>query len=207
MEALDIRNNAYNFLNFLIFTVIYIYVILYQYKLHTPAAYYISMFFDIIFCIYLVNFTNSYLYTYDTLLCNLTLFVIFGFIVLRLISTIVFPYYFLQVERKRKENDCKWKDIPSQIKNLIEVNRISYLYSTVAILLSLFMILFWGKAMNDNTEYQIGQGMDKKAYVGFFLLAVIVAFSIMNTYFTLKFTAVSKRTTICPPKNNTNTEI
>ena len=97
MEALDIRNNAYNFLNFLIFTVIYIYIILYQFQLHTPAAYYISMFFDIIFCIYLVNFTNSYLYSYDTLLTNLTLLVIFGFIVLRLISTIVFPYYFLLI--------------------------------------------------------------------------------------------------------------
>lgn len=162
------------------------------------------MFFDIIFCIYLVNFTNSYIYSYDTLLSSLTLFVIFGFIVLRLISTIVFPYYFLQVERKRRENDCKWENVPSQIKNLIEVNRISYLYSTVSILLTLFMILFWGKAMNDNTYYQIGQGMDRKAYVGFFLLAAIVAFSIMNTYFTLKFTAVSKRTTICPPKHNTN---
>ena len=69
------------------------------------------------------------------------------------------------------------------------------------------MILFWGKAMNDNTEYQIGLGMDKKAYVGFFLLAAIVAFSIMNTYFTLKFTAVSKRTTICPPKNKIDNEI
>tara|TARA_Y100001970_G_C14084306_1_gene776453 strand:- start:515 stop:1138 length:624 start_codon:yes stop_codon:yes gene_type:complete len=207
MEALDIRNNAYNFLNFLIFTVIYSYIILYQYQLHTPAAYYISMFFDIIFCIYLVNFTNAYIYTYDTLLTNLTLLVIFGFIVLRLISTIVFPYYFLQVERNRKENDCKWSDVPTQIRNLIDVNRISYLYSTVSILLSLFMILFWGKAMNDNTNYQMGLGMDIKAYVGFFLLAAIVAFSIMNTYFTLKFTAVSKRTTICPPKNKTNNEI
>ena len=55
------------FLNFLIFAIVYIYVILYQYQLHTPAAYYISMFFDIIFCIYLVNFTNSYIYSYNVL--------------------------------------------------------------------------------------------------------------------------------------------
>lgn len=207
MEALDIKNNAYNFLNFLIFSTIYTYIIIYQHQLNTPAVYYIGMFFDIVFCLYLVNFTNSYLNTYDTLLCNLTFIVIFAFVVLRLISTIVFPYYFLKVESERKDNDCKWNEVPIIIRDLIKMNKISYMYSTLGVLLLLFMILFWSEIMNDNTYYQRGLGMDKRSYVGFFLLATIVTFSIMNTYYSLKFRSLSIRTTICSPKNTSNDEI
>ena len=199
MENTDIRNSAYNLLNFLIFIALYFFTNLYHYRLNTPASYYISMFVDIIFCIYLVNFTTFHLYAYDTLFTTLSLIIIFGFIVLRLISTITFPYYFLKIETERKDNQCKWDEVSKEIVSLIDMNKISYLYSSLCILL-LWMILFWSKQINNNIDYERGNGMDKRAYIGFLLIALNVAFSIMNTYYSLKLAAVVNRTNICQRK-------
>ena len=200
METINIRNSAYNFLNFLIFIALYTFITLYHYRLNTPATYYIGMFVDIIFCIYLVNFTAFHLYAYDTLFTSLSLIVIFGFIVLRLISTITFPYYFLKIETERKDNECKWEEVSKQITNLIDMNKLSYLYSTVGILLLLWLILFWSEKINSNFDYERGLGMDNRAYIGFFVIILLLTFSIMNTYYSLKLAAVVNRTKICNRK-------
>ena len=155
------------------------------------------MFIDIIFCIYLIIFSSSQLSQHDTLISILSFLVIFGFVILRLIATIVFPYYFLEVERKRLETKCKWDEVSYKITNLINQNRISYVFSSVSILLLLFMILFWDNEINDNIGYAAGAGMNNKSYITFFLLAINVVFSIMNAYISLKFRSVANRTTIC----------
>ena len=202
----SIRSGSYNFLNFIIFLSLYIFIAFYHYRLNTPASYFISMIIDILFSIYLINFSNQNLLQYDTLISSLILITIFGFVVLRLISSIYFSFAFLNVERKRKENQCKWSNIPKRITHFIDMNKMSYLYSSVGILLLLFMILFWGDKINDNIEYAKGNGMDKKAMVAFFLLAIIITFSIMNCYYSLKLRAVIPKTIICPSKKTKTAE-
>jgi len=200
----DIKNRTYMLLNFIIFIAIYIFIIIYQFKFNTPSTYYITMFIDIIFCIYLIIFTSFQLSEHDTLISTLSFIVIFGFVIFRLISTIVFPYYFLEVERKRLETKCKWNEVSAKITNLINHNRIFYVFSSVSILLLLFMILFWDNEINDNIGYAAGKGMNNKSYITFFLLAINVVFSFMNIYISLKFRAVSIRTTIREPSHIKN---
>lgn len=193
----DIKNRTYTLLNFIIFIAIYIFIIIYQFKFNTPSTYYITMVLDIIFCIYLIIFTTFQLAQHDTLISTLSFLIIFGFVILRLISTVYFPYYFLKVERKRLDTKCKWDDVSSRVTDLITGNRIFYIFSTVSILLLLFMILFWDNEINDNIKYAAGEGMNNKSYITFFLLALNAIFSSMNTYTTLKFRSISNRTTIC----------
>ena len=200
----DIKNGTYMLLNFIIFVAIYIFILIYQFRFNTPSTYYISMFIDIIFCIYLIIFSSSQLSQHDTLISTISFLVIFGFVILRLISTIVFPFYFLKVERKRLENKCKWDDVTTKITKLMKLNKISYVFSSVSILLLLIMILFWNNEINDNIGYAAGFGMNNKSYITFFLLAINVVFSVMNAYFSLKFRSVVGRTTICQSAHTKN---
>ncbi len=200
----DIKNGTYMLLNFIIFVAIYIFILIYQFRLNTPSTYYTSMFIDIIFCIYLIIYSSSQLSQHETLISTLSFLVIFGFVILRLISTIVFPYYFLKVERSRLENKCKWDDVTTKITKLMKLNKISYVFSSVSILLLLIMILFWNNEINDNIGYAAGKGMNNKSYITFFLLAINVVFSIMNSYFSLKFRSIVNRTTICQSKHIIN---
>jgi len=108
------------------------------------------------------------------------------------------------VERKRLENKCKWDDVTTKITKLMKLNKISYVFSSVSILLLLIMILFWNDEINDNIEYAAGIGMNNKSYITFFLLAINVVFSVMNSYFSLKFRSIVGRTTICQSTHTTN---
>ena len=192
--------NTYNFFNYVAFLCIYIYLILYQYQINTPAVYFISMCFDIIFSVYLVIFSSFTLVNHVTVIAAIISIVIFGFIVLRIISSITFSTIFLKIERKRRDQDCETEDLPDNIIESINLNRFYYLYSTIAIFALLFLILFWNDTINDVLNYNSSNifSMNRRVWTTYFVMILVTTFSIANVRESLHIESLYRRTEICP---------
>ena len=192
--------NTYNFFNYIAFLCVYIYLILYQYQINTPAVYFISMCFDIIFSVYLVIFSRFTLVNHVTSIAAIISIVIFGFIVLRIISSITFSTIFLKIERKRRDQDCEIEDLPDNIIESINLNRFYYLYSTIAIFALLFLILFWNDTINNMLNYDSSNifSMNRRVWTTYFVMILVAAFSIANVRESLHIESLYRRTEICP---------
>ena len=192
--------NTYNFFNYIVFLFIYIYLILYQYQINTPAVYFITMCFDIIFSVYLVIFSRFTLVNYVTTISALISIVIFVFIVLRVISSITFSTIFLKIERKRRDQDCDVEDLPDDIINSINLNRFYYLYSTISIFALLFLILFWNDKINNMLNYDYSNifSMNRRVWTTYFVMILVIIFSIANVRESLHIESLYRRTEICP---------
>lgn len=192
--------NTYNFFNYIAFLCVYIYLILYQYQINTPAVYFISMCFDIIFSVYLVIFSRFTLVNHVTSIAAIISIVIFGFIVLRIISSITFSTIFLKIERKRRDQDCEIEDLPDNIIESINLNRFYYLYSTIAIFALLFLILFWNDTINNMLNYDSSNifSMNRRVWTTYFVMMLVTAFSIANVRESLHIESLYRRTEICP---------
>ena len=192
--------NTYNFFNYIAFLCVYIYLILYQYQINTPAVYFISMCFDIIFSVYLVIFSRFTLVNHVTSIAAIISIVIFGFIVLRIISSITFSTIFLKIERKRRDQDCEIEDLPDNIIESINLNRFYYLYSTIAIFALLFLILFWNDTINNMLNYDSSNifSMNRRVWTTYFVMILVIVFSIANVRESLHIESLYRRTEICP---------
>ena len=111
----SIKSNVYNFFNFIIFVLLYSFVITFQYYFNNSTTYYISLAIDIIFTIFIISFSQILLTNFQTVLSSIILFIIFGFLVTRLIAIILFSDNFQKIEEKRKDKGCKFEDISRKI--------------------------------------------------------------------------------------------
>lgn len=194
---------AYNSLNFFIFVALYFWVILYQFRLNTPSAYYISSIVDVIFSIYLIIFTRNTLITKeDSIIGFITIFIVFGFIIVRLVCAYIFPVAFMKMGQERKNLGCKYDEMPKHIIDSVFRCRTLYLYSTVMILLLFYMVLFWGDKINDNTDFMNNQSIlsfDSKVYITYFIIIANIILSTLHVHYASKFYKEVNRTTMCPP--------
>lgn len=204
-KADTIKTSSYNILNLSIFIILYIWVFIYQFRFNSPASYFIAFGVDVIFCIYLLIFCKNTLSKSDSLISAFSILIVFGFIVIRLISSYTFPFAFTKMQQKRKEDNggCSYDDLPTFLKDQIFKYKYTYLYSTVFILLFLFLVLFWFDKINANynpnlvTVYEILGATSKKTYVFFVVKALLIAFSIMNTHYSTQYYLQVNRTTMC----------
>jgi len=204
-KADTIKTSSYNILNLSIFIILYIWVFIYQFRFNSPASYFIAFGVDVIFCIYLLIFCKNTLSKSDSIISAFSILIVFGFIVIRLISSYTFPFAFTKMQQKRKEDNggCSYDDLPTFLKDQIFKYKYTYLYSTVFILLFLFLVLFWFDTINANykpsvvTVYEILEATSKKTYVFFVVKALLIAFSIMNTHYSTQYYLQVNRTTMC----------
>lgn len=199
-----IKRDTFNFLNFIIFFVLYIFVIIYQYALNDPTSYYISLGVDIFFSIFLISYTQILFTNYDTIISIISGIVIFAFIVTRLLSIIIFSDTFLKIEKKRISKGCQYEDMSKLLQQDIYLNRVWYLYSTLSILALLYMLMFWSDKINkiklSITDYS------KQQVVTYFIFALIITFSTLNTVWSFEVNRKYKRTEICNKIPNEETE-
>ena len=199
---------AYNSLNFFIFVALYFWVILYQFRLNTPSAYYISSIVDLIFCIYLIIFTRNTLITKeDSIIGFICIFIVFGFIIVRLVAAYIFPVSFMKMGQERKNLGCKYDEMPKHIIDSVFRCKTLYLYSTILILLLFYMVLFWGDKINDNTDFNINESIlsfDSKVYITYFIIIANIILSTLHIHYVSKFYKEVNRTTMCPPKEEEN---
>lgn len=199
---------AYNSLNFFIFIALYFWVILYQFRLNTPSAYYISSIVDVIFCIYLIIFTRNTLITKeDSIIGFLCIFIVFGFIIVRLVAAYIFPVSFMKMGQERKNQGCKYDEMPKHIIDSVFRCKTLYLYSTILILLLFYMVLFWGDKINDNTDFMNTQSIlnfDSKVYITYFIIIANIVLSTLHVHYVSKFYKEVNRTTMCPPSPEEN---
>jgi hypothetical protein len=193
-EKDNIKNNVYNVLNFIIFAVLYAFSLTYQFLFNNPTSYFISLGVDIIFSIYLIIYSQMVLTKYESLIYLLISLIIFGFVVTRLTSSITFSDTFLRIEKKREEKGCKYEEISKKIKDSVHLNKIYYLYSTVVILLLLYVLLFWNDKIGDE---MIGIGENKQLIVTIIIIILLITFSVLNTVETMNTYSLNKRTVIC----------
>lgn len=196
---------AYNSLNFFIFIALYFWAIYYQFRLNTTAAYYISSIIDIVFSIYLLLFIRNSLIDKDTLLSFLCVFVVFGFIIIRLICAYIFPQSFLKMGNDRKKLGCKYDEMPKHILDSVFKCKTLYLYSTVLILLLLYMVLFWGDKINDQSEFEITTNIfafDRKVYITYVIIIANIILSTLHMHYVSKYYKEVNRTTMCPPRED-----
>lgn len=194
---------AYNSLNFFIFVALYFWAILYQFRLNTTSAYYISSIIDVIFSVYLLLFIRNSLIDKDTLISFLCVFVVFGFIIIRLICSYIFPQAFLKMGQDRKNLGCKYEEMPKHILDSVFKCKTLYLYSTVIILLLLYMVLFWGDKINDQGDFEITSNIfsfNKKVYITYLIIIGNIIISTLHMHYVSKYYKQVYRTTMCPPK-------
>lgn len=194
IEKDNIKNNVYNVLNFIIFAVLYAFSLIYQFLFNNPTSYFISLGVDIIFSIYLIIYSQMILTKYESLIYVFISLIIFGFVVTRLTSSITFSDTFLRIEKKREEKGCKYEEISKKIKDSVHLNKIYYLYSTVVILLLLYVLLFWNDKIGDE---MIGIGENKQLIVTIIIIILLTTFSVLNTVETMNIYSLNKRTVIC----------
>tara|TARA_Y100000992_G_scaffold28895_2_gene16139 strand:- start:794 stop:1393 length:600 start_codon:yes stop_codon:yes gene_type:complete len=193
-EKDNIKNNVYNVLNFIIFAVLYAFSLIYQFLFNNPTSYFISLGVDIIFSIYLIIYSQMILTKYESLIYVFISLIIFGFVVTRLTSSITFSDTFLRIEKKREEKGCKYEEISKKIKDSVHLNKIYYLYSTVVILLLLYVLLFWNDKIGDE---MIGIGENKQLIVTIIIIILLTTFTVLNTVETMNIYSLNKRTVIC----------
>lgn len=194
IEKDNIKNNVYNVLNFIIFAVLYAFSLTYQFLFNNPTSYFISLGVDIIFSIYLIIYSQMILTKYESLIYVFISLIIFGFVVTRLTSSITFSDTFLRIEKKREEKGCKYEEISKKIKDSVHLNKIYYLYSTVVILLLLYVLLFWNDKIGDE---MIGIGENKQLIVTIIIIILLTTFTVLNTVETMNIYSLNKRTVIC----------
>ena len=194
IEKDNIKNNVYNVLNFIIFAVLYAFSLIYQFLFNNPTSYFISLGVDIIFSIYLIIYSQMILTKYESLIYVFISLIIFGFVVTRLTSSITFSDTFLRIEKKREEKGCKYEEISKKIKDSVHLNKIYYLYSTVVILLLLYVLLFWNDKIGDE---MIGIGENKQLIVTIIIIILLTTFTVLNTVETMNIYSLNKRTVIC----------
>tara|TARA_B100000900_G_scaffold416163_1_gene449635 strand:+ start:4709 stop:5389 length:681 start_codon:yes stop_codon:yes gene_type:complete len=199
-----IKRDTFNFLNFIIFFVLYIFVIIYQYALNDPTSYYISLGVDIFFSIFLISYTQILFTNYDTIISIISGIVIFAFIVTRLLSIIIFSDTFLKIEKKRISKGCQYEDMSKLLQQDIYLNRVWYLYSTLSILALLYMLMFWSDKIN---KIKLGiTDYSKQQVVTYIIFALIITFSTLNTVWSFEVNRKYKRTEICDKKPSEETE-
>jgi len=199
-----IKRDTFNFLNFIIFFVLYIFVIIYQYALNDPTSYYISLGVDIFFSIFLISYTQILFTNYDTIISIISGIVIFAFIVTRLLSIIIFSDTFLKIEKKRISKGCQYEDMSKLLQHDIYLNRVWYLYSTLSILALLYMLMFWSDNIN---KIKLGiTDYSKQQVVTYIIFALIITFSTLNTVWSFEVNRKYKRTEICDKKPSEETE-
>lgn len=201
MEIMNIeiiKRDTYNFFNFLVFFMLYVFIVIYQYSLNTPSSYYISLVVDVFFSIYLIFYTQILFTNYTTTISIIAGIVIFGFIVTRLLSSIVFSDTFLKIEKKRTEKGCKYEEISKLLIDDIYMNRVWYLYSTISIFALLYILMFWNDKINKLKDSIMDFSMQQ--VITYIIFILIITFSTLNTYWTFEINRKFKRTIICNKK-------
>ena len=193
-----IKRDTYNFLNLLVFFMLYVFVIIYQYSLNTPSSYYISLCVDVFFSIYLVFYTQILFTNYTTTISIIAGIVIFGFIVTRLLSSIVFSDTFSKIEKKRNEKGCKYEEMSKLLIDDIYMNRVWYLYSTISIFALLYILMFWNNKINKLKDSIMDFSMQQ--VITYIVFILIITFSTLNTYWTFEINRKFRRTIICNKK-------
>lgn len=193
-----IKRDTYNFLNFLVFFMLYIFVVIYQYSLNTPSSYYISLCVDVFFSIYLIFYTQILFTNYTTTISIIAGVVIFGFIVTRLLSSIVFSDTFSKIEKKRGEKGCKYEEMSKLLIDDIYMNRVWYLYSTISIFALLYILMFWNNKINKLKDSIMDFSMQQ--VITYIIFILIITFSTLNTYWTFEINRKFRRTIICNKK-------
>ena len=190
----SIKSNVYNFFNFIIFVLLYSFVITFQYYFNNSTTYYISLAIDIIFTIFIISFSQILLTNFQTVLSSIILFIIFGFLVTRLIAIILFSDNFQKIEEKRKDKGCKFEDISRKIRESIFYNKMYYLYNTVLILFLLYIILFWNNQINNlNLPFL----ENNQLIITVIILISITIFSTLHTYEAFNFKKLNERSVVC----------
>lgn len=198
-----LKRDMYNFFNLLVFFILYVFVIIYQYALNEPTSYFISMAVDICFSIYLISYTQILFSNYDTTISIISGIIIFGFIVTRLLSIIVFSDTFLKIERKRTEKGCQYGEMSKSLRKDIYFNRIWYLYNTISIFALLYVLMFWNEKIN---KLKTGiMDLSKQQVITYLIFALIITFSTLNTYWAFEVNRKYKRTVVCDKKPSEET--
>lgn len=193
-EKDNIKNNVYNFLNFIVFLVLYTFSIVYQFVFNNPTSYVISLAVDIIFSIYLIVFSQMLLTKYEALIYVFIALILFGFIITRLISSITFSDVFLKIEKKRNKIGCKYDEISKNIRESVYLNKVYYLYSTLLILLLLYVLLFWSDTIANEL---VSITENKQLIVTIIIILLLITFTVLNIRETINIYSLNKRTTIC----------